>query len=143
MAVRKANAVWEGNLKEGNGNVTTESGVLDARYTFSSRFEEGAGTNPDELLGAALASCFSMFLASVLAGAGHEPKRVSTEARAHLNTTDDGPVISKIELLCEAVVPGLDRSEFLEHAQTSKQNCPVSKTLKGTEVTLDATLVQD
>lgn len=140
MAVRKATAIWEGNLKQGNGNVKTESGVLDARYTFASRFEEGTGTNPDELLGAALASCFSMFLANVLAGAGHDPKRVSTEARTHLSTTDDGPVISKIELLCEADVPGIDRSEFLEHAQKSKKNCPVSKTLTGTEVTLDATL---
>lgn len=140
MAVRNAHAVWEGNLREGKGNVKTGSGHLDTRYNFVSRFEEGSATNPDELLGAALASCFSMALANMLAGAGHEPTRVSTEARVHLEKGDDGYAIPKIELICEAEVPGIDRSEFLEHAQNAKKGCPVGKTLTGTEITLEATL---
>ena len=140
MAVRNANAVWEGNLREGKGKVSTESGHLDARYNFVSRFEDGSATNPDELLGAALASCFSMALANMLAGDGYEPKRVSTEARVHLEKGDDGFAIPKIELVCEADVPEIDRDAFLEHARNAKAGCPVGKTLTGTEITLDATL---
>lgn len=140
MAIRKATGVWEGNLKQGKGTVSTESGALDAEYTFASRFEEGTGSNPDELLGAALASCFSMFLANVLDQAGHTSERVATTAHVHLGSKDGAPVISKIELVTEATVPGIDRDTFEEHAQKAKQGCPVSKTLTGTEITLDATL---
>ena len=140
MAVRNAHAVWEGNLREGKGNIKTGSGHLDTRYNFVSRFEDGSATNPDELLGAALASCYSMALANMLASAGHEPTRISTEARVHLEKGDDGFGIPKIELVCQAEVPGIDRSDFLEHAQNAKTGCPVSKTLTGTEITLEATL---
>ena len=140
MAVRKAHAVWEGNLREGKGTVKTESGHLDTRYNFVSRFEDGSATNPDELLGAALASCFAMALANMLAGAGHEPERLSVEARVHLQKGDDGFAIPKIELVCEADVPEIDRADFFEHAQNAKEGCPVSKTLTGTEITLDAAL---
>ena len=142
MAIRRANAVWEGDLREGRGTVGSESGALDGRYSFGSRFVDAkeSGTNPDELLGAALASCFSMALANMLASAGHEPERVATEAKVHLEKGDEGWSVTRIELVCEAHVPGMDRSAFLEHAQNAKETCPISKTLTGTEITLEATL---
>lgn len=140
MAVRRANAVWEGDLRKGNGTIKSESGALDGKVTYASRFEEGAGTNPDELLGAALASCFSMALANKLASAGHAPERLETEARVHLQKGDSGFQITRIELVLEGRVPGMERAAFLEHAQDAKRTCPVSQTLTGTEIRLDATL---
>jgi osmotically inducible protein OsmC len=141
MAVRHANAVWQGDLKDGKGSVKTESGALDGSYSFGSRFVEDKekGTNPDELLGAALSSCYSMALANMLAQAGHPPERVATEARVHVVKGDDGFGVPKIELICEATVPGIDRDAFMEHAKAAKEGCPISKTLK-VEVTLDAAL---
>ncbi len=141
MAIRKATGVWEGDLKSGKGNVRTESGVLDAKYTFASRFEDGTGTNPDELIGAALASCYSMFLANVLSQAGHKPEHVTSEAHVKLETKDSGPVISRIDLVTTASVPGIDEKTFLEHAKNAKARCPVAKTLTGTEIALEASLV--
>ena len=142
MAIRRASAVWEGDLKKGRGSVSSESGALDGRYSFASRFVEAkeAGTNPDELLGAALASCFSMALANMLDGAGHPPERVATEARVHIEKGDDGWAVTRIELSCEARVPGIDHATFMEHADEAKKGCPISKTLTGTEITLDAKL---
>ena len=142
MAVRRASAVWEGDLQQGNGSVSSESGALDGRYSFGSRFVDAkeTGTNPDELLGAALASCFSMALANMLAGAGHAPERVATEARVHIEKGDDGWGVTRIELSCEARVPGIDRASFRDHAEKAKKGCPISKTLTGTEITLDAKL---
>lgn len=139
MPVRKGNAVWSGDLKSGNGTVSVESGTFDSSYSFASRFEQGAGTNPDELIGAALAACFSMALSNELAKDGHTPTRVATEARVHLST-DGGAHLERIDLVCEAEVPGIDEATFAPYADGAKSGCPVSKALAGVEITLQATL---
>jgi osmotically inducible protein OsmC len=136
MAVRKAEAVWQGNLKEGNGTVKLGSGAYEGPYSFNSRFEEGPGTNPEELIGAAHAGCYSMFLSAVLSGDGYTVKRVHTVAKVHLGTVDGGPTITKIELDTEAEIPGISEAVFLEKAEISKKGCPVSKALAGVEIVL-------
>jgi osmotically inducible protein OsmC len=141
MAVRTANAVWQGKLKDGQGTMKLGSGAFEGAYTFASRFEEGDGTNPEELIGAAQAGCFSMFLAAVLGNDGYSPVRITTTATVHLGTEDGGPKITTIELDTEAEVPNLDEKTFLEAAENSKKNCPVSKALTGTEIKLQAKLV--
>jgi osmotically inducible protein OsmC len=141
MAVRKSTAVWNGNLTEGAGTVRLGSGAFEGRYSFTSRFEEGTGTNPEELLGAAHAGCFSMALAAGLAKAGFAPKRVATEARVHLGKVDAGFAITRIDLHCEAEVPGIDAATFQEHAEGTKKNCIVSRALSAVEMRLDAKLV--
>jgi lipoyl-dependent peroxiredoxin len=142
MAIRSAKAVWEGSLKEGVGRLSTESGAIrDASYSFPSRFQEGVGTNPEELIGAAHAGCFSMALANGLSQAGHTPTRVSTEARVHLEKGDSGFSITGIRLICEAEVPGLDDATFQEKAQGAKEGCPVSRALAAIPVELEASLV--
>ena len=139
MPVRKSEAVWRGTLKEGSGTMKLASGLYEGPYTYSSRFEEAAGTNPEELVGAAHAGCFSMFLASLLTGKGYTPERVSTTASVHLGA---GPTINKIELDCEAVVPGVGEAEFQESAAEAKAGCPVSKALAAVpEIVLTARLV--
>lgn len=140
MAVRSAQAEWRGALKDGTGRIRTESGALDGAYSFRSRFESDSGTNPEELIGAAHAGCFSMALAHGLASAGHPAERVSTTAKVHLSQSGGGFAISKIELDCEAEVPGLDEAGFKKQAEDAKVNCPVSKALAGTEITLNAKL---
>ncbi|MBI1882263.1 MAG: OsmC family protein [Chloroflexi bacterium] len=141
MAVRKAEAVWEGNLQEGRGTMKVGSGAFEGAYTFKTRFEEEPGTNPEELIGAAHAGCFSMYLSAVLSGAGHTVKRVHTTATVHLGSVDNAPTITKIELDTEAEVPGLDEATFMEHAEASKKGCPVSKALAGPEIVLKAKLI--
>ena len=141
MAVRKANAVWEGTLKEGKGAMKFGSGAFDGAYTYMSRFEEGEGTNPEELIGAAHAGCFSMFLAAVLTNAGYNPTRVQTTATVHLGTVDGGPKITTIELDTEAEVPELDEATLMEKAEESKKGCPVSKALTGVDIKLNVKLV--
>lgn len=141
MAVRSAEAVWEGNLQEGRGTFKVGSGAFEGAYTFKTRFEEEPGTNPEELIGAAHASCFSMFLSAVLSRAGHTVKRVHTTAKVHLGTVDGAPTITKIELNTEAEVPGLDEKTFMEQAEASKKGCPVSKALAGPEIVLNARLI--
>lgn len=140
MAVRSANAVWNGGLQDGNGTMRLGSGAFEGRYSFTSRFEEGTGTNPEELLGAAHAGCFSMALAAGLGRAGFAPKRVATEARVHLTKNESGLAISRVDLRCEAEVPGIDDATFQEHAQGAKANCLVSKALAGLEIRLEAKL---
>jgi osmotically inducible protein OsmC len=142
MATRTAEAIWRGDLKTGQGTVTLGSGAFQGEYSFPSRFESGRGTNPEELIGAAHAGCFSMALAAGLTGAGHPPARVQTSARVHLERGGDGFAITRIDLTTEAEVPGLDEAAFQQHAQTAKQTCPVSKALAGTEITLAARLVR-
>ena len=138
MPVRKSEAVWHGSLKEGGGTMRLASGLYEGPYTFSSRFEEAAGTNPEELVGAAHAGCFSMFFASLLTEAGCEPERVHTTAAVHLGA---GPTIKKIELVCEATVPGADDAEFQALAAQAKAECPVSKALAAVpEIVLSAKL---
>jgi lipoyl-dependent peroxiredoxin len=141
MAIRSATAEWKGSLVEGTGTVSTESGaVRNAAYSFPSRFEEGTGTNPEELIAAAHAGCFSMALSHGLAQAGHPPTRVRTEARVHLEKGDGGFSITRIELVCEAEVPGIDDDAFQEQAEGAKKGCPISRALGAVPIELKATL---
>lgn len=141
MPTRTANATWRGDLKSGNGEMATGSGAFQGAYSFGSRFEEATGTNPEELIGAAHAGCFSMALSNELAKEGFPPQKVSTSARVILDLGEGGPRISRIELTTEADVPKIDEALFLEKANGAKENCPVSKALAGPEITLDAKLV--
>lgn len=138
MAIRNASAVWNGTLKEGNGTMKLGSGAFEGEYTFASRFEEGTGTNPEELVGAAQAGCFSMYLASVLTNAGFPPVQVRTSAKVHLG---EGPRITLIELDTEAEVPNVDEQTFRESVDKSKNNCPISLALTGPELRVSARLV--
>lgn len=140
MPVRKAHAVWEGNLLQGNGKISLEQGTFERPYSFRSRFEEGEGTNPEELIGAAHAGCFSMALSHELDQAGFSPQRVKTTANVNLTKTGEGFEISEIELVAEATVPNIQEKIFLEHAENAKNNCPVSKALKGVRIKLQAKL---
>jgi len=139
MAIRSSSAEWKGTLKEGSGTMRVGSGAYEGPYTHASRFESGPGTNPEELIGAALAGCFSMFLASLLTDAGYTPTRVATSARVHLSP---GPTITLIELTTQAEVPGVSEADFQEHAAAAKRRCPVSKALAGPEIRLQAELVK-
>ena len=141
MAIRKADAEWRGDLKSGEGMMETGSGALKGAYSFRSRMEDGSGTNPEELIGAALAGCFSMALSANLEKAGHPAKRVSTTANVKLEMVDGGPKITTIELQNEAEVPGIDANAFQEQAEKTKTGCPVSKALTGTEIKLNAKLL--
>jgi osmotically inducible protein OsmC len=141
MAVRTANARWEGALRDGSGTMALGSGAFEGQYSYASRFEEGTGTNPEELIGAAHAGCFSMAFANTLATEGHDPKRIETTARVHLEPAEEGPSITRIELSTEGDVPGIDAEEFQRHAETAKANCPVSKALTGVDISLEAKLV--
>ena len=139
MAVRNAEAVWQGTLKEGAGTMKLGSGAYEGPFTYASRFEEGPGTNPEELIGAAHAGCFSMFLSALLTNAGYTPTRVHTTAKVHLGA---GPAITLIELNTEAEVPNLDENTFQEKAAAAKAGCPVSKALAGVgEIQLTPKLV--
>jgi len=139
MAIRTSSAEWKGTLKEGAGTMKLASGAYEGPYTFASRFEEGKGTNPEELLGAAHAGCFSMFLSALLSGAGFKPTRIATTATVHLT---EGPTISLIELQTRAEVPGLTEEDLQKHAEAAKKGCPVSKALTGPEIRMHAVLVK-
>jgi len=141
MATRKARAIWEGNLQEGQGTIRLGGDGLQVPYDFAGRFEDGPGSNPEELIGAAHAGCFSMALAHELAEAGHAPMRIETFARVHLEKSGDGFAIPRIELETEADVPGIDEETFHRFAQGAKENCPVSKLLAAAEITLNAKLL--
>ena len=141
MPVRKADAVWEGNLRDGSGRMQLGSGAFEGAYSFSSRFEEGTGTNPEELIGAALAGCFSMALANGLVQSGYSPRRIHTNASVKIEELEEGFKITSITLDTDAEVPGIDEQVFLEKAETTKKACPVSKALTGTEIKLQAKLV--
>ena len=140
MAVRTANAVWEGGLQQGAGNMKLGSGALEVKYSFSTRFEEEPGTNPEELIGAAHAGCFSMAFSGAVGRAGFEPQRIETNARVHLDKMEAGFRITRIELQMVAEIPGIDQATFLELAEGAKQNCPVSQALAGVEIELHAEL---
>lgn len=137
---RKADARWNGDLKSGNGTVKVESGTLDAPYSFTSRFEAGKGTNPEELLGAAHAACYSMALSSALAKAGHAPKSVSTTATVHLTKGDAGFAITGIDLVTRGAVPGLSAADFKKFAEETKVGCIVSRALSAVPMKVDAQL---
>jgi osmotically inducible protein OsmC len=140
MPARTANARWEGGLKDGKGNMHLGGGAFDGQYSFSSRFEEGVGTNPEELIAAAHAGCFSMALSAGLEKAGYSPNSVETEAKVHLSPADGGFKISRIDLISTADVPGIEEASFQEAAQGAKEGCPVSQALAAVEITLNATL---
>lgn len=125
MPVRTSEAAWEGDLKSGKGTITFESGAFSGPYSFQSRFESGTGTNPEELIAAAHAGCFSMALSHALASAGFPPKRVHTVARVHLEKVPDGFAIPKIDLVTDADVPNITPEQFHEHAAKAKAGCPV------------------
>ena len=141
MPVRKASAVWNGTLKEGNGTMKMQSGAYEGKYSFGSRFEENPGTNPEELIAAAHAGCFSMALSGGLTKAGFTPERVETSAQAHLEKVGEGFKITRIQLNCQATVPGIDDAAFQELAAGAKAGCPVSQALAGVDISLDAQLV--
>lgn len=136
----KGNAKWEGDLKSGSGVFTAGSDIT-GQYSFKSRFEDGPGANPEQLIAAAHAACFSMALSNILAEAGHNPTSVSADAAVQLRLLDDGPTITSIALTVVGVVPGLSEEHFLKHAEEAKAGCPVSKALAGVpEITMDARL---
>ncbi len=139
MAVRKAQAVWQGSLREGKGKMTF--GTFEGPFTFASRFEEGSGTNPEELIGAAHAGCYSMALSSGLGKAGFTPESIQTVATVTLGSVEGKARITNIHLECQAKVPGIDASAFAAIAEDTKTGCPVSAALAATNITLDARLV--
>jgi osmotically inducible protein OsmC len=142
MAIRNASAVWEGNLAAGKGSMKLGSGAYEGPFTFASRFENGKGTNPEELLGAAHAGCFSMALSHGLSEAGFVPTKVSTTAKVHLDKVATGFKITLIELHCEASVPGIDEVKFQQIAESTKTGCPVSQALAAVEIKLNARLLK-
>ena len=142
MPTRKAEAEWEGNLAEGRGNLKVGSGAFEGPYSFKSRFEEGeAATNPEELLGAAHAGCFTMALTAALSRAQIKPKRIHTEARVKLEKIGEAFSITQIELETEAEIPDIDDAAFQQYAQGAKQNCPLSKALASTPISMTAKLL--
>jgi len=140
MPVRTAEARWQRSLQDGSGTMRLGSGAFEGSYSFKSRMENGAGTNPEELIGAAHAGCFSMAFANALSQAGHKPQEIRTTANVHFDKTDQGWGITRIDLLTEGNVPGVDEAAFKRIAEDAKQNCPVSKALAATPITLSATL---
>lgn len=139
---KTASAIWEGDLKKGKGQISTESGALtNAPYGFNTRFEGVPGTNPEELIGAAHAGCFSMALSMILGEAGLTPERIDTQAEVTLDKQADGFAITAVHLILKATVPGATAEQFSELANKAKAGCPVSKVLTGANITLDATLL--
>lgn len=139
--VKTGSAKWEGSLRKGNGHVSTESGVLsDQPYGFNTRFEGKEGTNPEELIGAAHASCFSMALSMILGQSDLTPDSIETKAEVHLEEKDGGFHVPKVHLTVEAKIPGASQEDFDKAAKTAKENCPISKLLTA-EITMDAKLV--
>ena len=142
MAVHGASAEWKGSLKEGAGKMRLGSGAFEGPYTFVSRFETGPGTNPEELIGAAHAGCFSMALAAALGRAGHTPTSIKTNAKVHLGASEAGPTITQIDLEVEGQVPGIDQATFQQFADGAKTGCVVSRALAGVKtITLNAKLL--
>ncbi len=142
MAIRNAEAEWAGNLAEGKGSIKLGSGLFEGKYDWGSRSGDAPGTNPEELVAAAHAGCFTMALSAQLGGAGFTPTRLHTSAKVHLIKNETGFVIPKIELATEGEVPGIDAATFEQHAQTAKANCPVSKALAGVEITLQTKFLE-
>lgn len=139
MAIRTSTAEWRGTLREGTGTMKVGKTGYEGPFTFASRFETGPGTNPEELLGAAHAGCFSMFLSALLTKAGFKPTRIATTATVHLG---DGPTITLIELDTQGEVPNLTESDLQKYAEEAKKGCPVSKALAGPEIRMKARLIK-
>ncbi len=141
MPQRNAQAQWTGKLQNGNGTITLGSGAFQGQYSFSSRFEQGRGTNPEELIAAAHAACFSMALAHELEQAGFTPSKIATSAKVSIEKSDSGFKIPGVNLETEADVPDIDQQTFHKHAESAKKNCPVSKALSALQINLSAKLV--
>jgi lipoyl-dependent peroxiredoxin len=141
MPVRRSDAEWKGTLQDGEGTMRFGSGAYEGRYTFGSRFEEGVGSNPEELIAAAHAGCYSMALSGDLGKAGHTPIVVRTTARVHIDKGDAGFAITRIELVTEAEVPGIEADEFQKIAEGTRTGCPVSRALASVPIELTATLI--
>jgi osmotically inducible protein OsmC len=142
MTLRKADAVWKGTLKEGAGSFTVGSGALEGPYTWASRFgDDVSKTNPEEMVGAAHAACYAMFLSAQLSGAGFTPTQIHANAEIDFGRDDKGPVLNSITLTVEATVPGVSQEQFMELAQKSKEGCPISRALAATPITLNAKLL--
>jgi lipoyl-dependent peroxiredoxin len=141
MSARNGSAEWRGDLQNGTGTVAVGDGIFEGAYTFKSRFEEGEGTNPEQLIAAAHAACFSMALSAGLSEAGHPPDSVRTEAKIQLRNVDGAPTLTAVALTTEGQVPGIDQAEFERFANEAKAACPVSRALAGIpEMNLTATL---
>jgi osmotically inducible protein OsmC len=140
--IRNSKAEWQGSLKEGKGTVELGSGAFKGSYSFPSRFEDGTGTNPEELIAAAHAGCYSMALSAGLGKAGFTPNSVKTQANVTLEKVGEGFEITTIELVTEADIPNIDEAAFLEQAEAAKKGCPVSKVLAGAKISLKAKLLQ-
>ena len=140
MPVRNAEARWERTLKDGSGTMRVGSGAFEGRFSFASRMENGPGTNPEELIGAAEAGCFSMAFANALNEAGHNPQEIHTSAKVNFEKTDKGWTITRIDLETEGIVSGIDEAAFKRIAEEAKKNCPVSKALSATQISLKASL---
>ena len=142
MLTRTSTAVWKGGLKNGKGTMNIGKGVFDGTYTFASRFESGTGTNPEELIGAAHAGCFSMALALMLEQEGRKPESITTTAKVKVDKVGDGFRIVGIDLSTEGVVPGIDEAGFREKAEAAKKGCPVSAALAAVPITVEARLAK-
>lgn len=142
MPVNQASAQWEGNLKDGKGTMKAGSGAFEGPFSFATRFEGKPGTNPEELIAAAHAGCFSMAFSHGASQAGHVPRRVRTTATVHLEKVESGFAITRIQLAMEAEIPGIEETEFQRLAEEAKKGCPVSKALAGVKIELDARLVR-
>lgn len=140
MAVRNASASWDGSLKEGKGSMRLGSGAWEGPFSFSTRFEDGKGTNPEELIGAALAGCFSMALSGALIRAAKTPDHIATDAHVHIEKVEGGFAVTRIELTTTAKVPGLDEETFQQLVQATKESCPISKALRAVPISVQATL---
>jgi len=140
MPTRKAEAEWNGTIREGKGTIKVESGAFTVPYSFGTRFENEKGSNPEELIGAAHAGCFSMALSGGLTKAGLKPTRIRTKAAVTIEKVGEGFGITKIELDCEATVPGISDADFQAQAKAAKEGCPVSKALASVPITLKAKL---
>jgi osmotically inducible protein OsmC len=140
MPTRSAEAVWTGKIKDGKGQIRLGSGRLEAPYSFASRFESGDGTNPEELIGAAEAGCFSMAFSLMLEQEGHPPEEIRSTATVTIDQQGGGFAITKVHIKTEARIPGIDQDTFQRIANQAKENCPVSKALAGTTIELDASL---
>ncbi|MCH7481053.1 MAG: OsmC family protein [Chloroflexi bacterium] len=141
MPVRTAKAVWKGSLGDGQGTMSFGSGAYEGAYSVPSRFEDGEGTNPEELIAAAHAGCFSMALSAALTKAGFPPEQINTSAEVHLDKLEEGWRITLIELRTEAKAPSVEEAKFMELAAGAKENCPVSQALSSPKITLDAKLI--
>ncbi len=142
MPVKSADAVWNGTLSDGSGHLKTQSGKVDVDYTWKARAENAAGTNPEELIAAAHAGCFSMALSHILTSAGHKPTQIKTSAQVSFEKVGDGFSITKILIKTEGQVPGIDEATFKANAEKAKTGCPVSKALASVPIEMQATFVK-